>query len=92
VVWRVSQPLRVWTGADWLAEHAFELGFRYDGMTTEVDESGSPAWQRDYAFGLAYLWRDFVKVQIDYVLRRTEDRAAPDLDDDGLTMCLQGAL
>ena len=92
LVWQFSQPLRAWTGAAWLEEHAFELGFRYDGMTTEVDESGSPSWQRDYAFGLAYLWRDCVKVQVDYVMRRTEDRAAPDLDDDGLIVCLQGAI
>ena len=92
VIWQISQPLRAWTGADWLKEHAFELGFRYDGLLTDVDESGSPTWQRDYTFGAAYLWREWIKVQADYVVRRTADPAKPDLADDGLVISMQGAI
>jgi len=92
IMWRLTEPLRAWTGWSWLHDHALELGFRYDGLMTETDESGMPTWQRNYTFGLAYLWRDYIKVQTDFIVRRTADPAQPDLADDGLILCVQGAM
>jgi hypothetical protein len=91
-VWRVSSvlrevlPWRVPTG------HDVDLGLRYDVLSTEVDESGSPTRHHQWTAGMAWTWRTLLKAQLNWVARRTVDPAQPDLDDDVVALSLQAAL
>jgi hypothetical protein len=79
---------------DWpaLHDHAFELGFRYDELVTESDESGVEIRHRNYTSALNYLYQDFIKVQANWIVRRTEDPYNPDLGDNAFILSLQGML
>lgn len=61
--------------------HAVELAGRFERMDEEVDESGYKVRRERKTVGLNYVASDLVKVQLEYVWRRTDDPAAvaPDL-------------
>jgi hypothetical protein len=91
-VWRVTDLMGWLADWGWTRTHALEVAFRYEGYETDVDESGAPTRQEDFTFGLNYLWQDYVRVQLDYVLRRTTDVAEPDLRDDLFVASVQAAI
>ncbi len=70
---------------------AIELGFRFDTYGSEIDESGVEVRRSDYTVGLNYRFEEHLKLQLNYVIRRTEDPSFPDLADDALIANLQGA-
>ena len=70
----------------------FELAYRTDEVTTESDESAVETRYRTWTSGLNYLYRDFVKVQANWVVRQTDNPFEPDLGDDTLILSLQGQL
>jgi hypothetical protein len=92
LLWRVTTLIRGPGHARFPEGHELEAAFRYDNLTTEVDESGSPTRLHSWTFGANYLWDEYLKVQLDYTLRRTDDPAAPDPADDRLLLALQGVI
>jgi hypothetical protein len=92
LVWRVTRFLRELCDVRFPDDHELEAAFRYDALTLEIDESGAPTREHAWSIGVNYLCADYFKAQLDYVLRRTDDPAEPDLDDDRLLLLLQGEI
>jgi hypothetical protein len=87
--WDVFPLLRT---AGWsLAEdHALELAARFERMDHEVDESGLTVRRERTTFGASYVASSYLKVQLNYILRRTDDPAVTaDLDNDALLASFQ---
>lgn len=91
VVYRLNPLLARLTRADWLKHHLFKLTFRFDNLTSESDDSGVRIQQNNYTMGINYHFRSFLKVQLNYIIKKTKDPANPDLDDNVLFINMQGA-
>ena len=89
VVWRLNPVLRLLAPCRMLEAHAFEIGFRHDELSTESDESGVAVRRTANTVGANYLYRSWLKVQMNYVQRRTDDPFEPDLAGNAWLMSLQ---
>lgn len=89
VFWRVNPILRLIAPSPILKDHVFEVGFRYDVLNTESDESGLVIRRKAWTPAFNYVYRDWMKVQVNYVLRRTDDRYKPDLSGNAWLVNLQ---
>lgn len=90
VVWRLNPLLWALTGADFLETHLFELAFRYDGFSSEWNASGAPVREHTWTTGITYLLEPYLRVQLNWIVRVTDDPDNPDLDDDVLLLGVQG--
>ena len=91
VLWNLGPALGLLVPGGWRGRHGFELGFRAEGYTSDVNASGSPVSQYDWTIGLSYRYRTLVALQLNYVHRVTDDPANPDLGDDLLVLAVQGS-
>lgn len=91
-IWRVTSLLRGPAHVRFPEGHELEAAFRFDNLSTETDESGQPTRHNEWTVGANYLWESYLKVQLDYTLRRTRDPAVPDLADNRWLLALQGAI
>ncbi len=87
--WRLNPLLRLITPSPLLDHHVVEVGFRYDVLNTESDESGLVIRRKAWTPGLNYLYRDWLKVQVNYVQRRTDDPYKPDMSGNAWLVNLQ---
>jgi len=74
---------------DFFSENRFSLGFRFDEMKTEADESGKQIKQQDTTLGLNYHYLDIIKLQLNYIFKTTIDPTQPGLDDNILFIQIQ---
>ena len=91
LIWSLGPLLGLLTSRDWLRRHRFELGFRGEGYTSDVNSSGTPVTIHDWTVGLAYRYKRLVAIQLNFVHRVTDDPANPDLWDDLLVLNVQGS-
>jgi hypothetical protein len=80
---RRATPHRFWR------ENLFEVAFRYDEVRTEADETGVHVRRRTFTPGLGYRFGTWVKVQLNYILRRDHDPLQPVPANDSLILSLQ---
>jgi Phosphate-selective porin O and P len=92
LIGRLNPLLKALTTWPALDHHAFELAFRYDALTTESDESGVRIRHRTWTPGFNYLYKDILKVQANWIVRRTDDPFNPDLADNAFILSLQGRI
>ncbi len=73
--------------------HALEIAARFERFDKEVDESGLRVRREQKTLGLSYAAASHVKVQLEYILRCTDDPAAvaPDLANNVLLANFQAA-
>ncbi len=73
--------------------HRAELAVRYEETSQELDETGLPIRRVRTTLGASYVAGPYAKVQVQYVLRHTDDPAAvaPDLANDLFLVCVQAA-
>jgi hypothetical protein len=92
MLWRANELLSKLAPAPFWERHTFELGVRFDKYTREWNQSGERVIQENWTFGLNYLFDRYIKVQLNYVIKRTDDPSLHDLDDDILLLSVQGAV
>jgi len=90
-VWNIFPVLEKVLGRSLPWGHAVELVARYDTSTGEMGESGNLVRVHHATFGANYLAGEHLKVQLNYVVRRTEDPVNPQLANDILFANLQAA-
>ncbi|MBI5544160.1 MAG: hypothetical protein HY901_09745 [Deltaproteobacteria bacterium] len=74
-------PLVAWLTDSQLPEgHALELAGRFEHLSFEMDDSGSQVHRDQVTFGASYVAAERLKVQLNYVLRSTEDPLHPERD------------
>ncbi len=66
-----------------------ELGARFDRYTTEYSENGNIAHQNNWTFGLNYMPYPDLRLQFDYIAKRTDNPIEPDPDDDIMFLNIQ---
>ncbi len=92
ILWRVNQVFsRLLPSAFW-ERHAFELGARFDSYTREWNQDGELVKQQNWTFGLNYFFDRYLKVQLNYVIKLTDDPSLRDLDDNILLLSVQGSI
>jgi hypothetical protein len=89
VIWRLNPMLAWLTSSGWLDDHALDLAFRWEAFTDESDESGVEVTATDWTAGATWSYLERIRVQVNYVARRTEDPYKPDLADDVLLVNIQ---
>ena len=92
LVWRINDLFAKVAPATFWERHVFELGVRFDTYSREWNQSGERIIQENWTFGLIYLFDRYLKLQINYVLKLTDDPSLYDLDDDILLLSVQGAI
>ena len=92
LLWRINDLFSRLLPAPFWERHAFELGIRFDTYSREWNQSGERIVLRNWTFGLNYLFDRYLKVQINYVVKLTDDPSLYDLDDDILLLSVQGAI
>ncbi len=89
ILWSLTGLAAGRTDCGFCEKNSIELGGRYENYTTEFNGSGVRVEQNDWTIGLNYEYIQYLKVQVNYVLRRTTDPSFPDLDDDILFVNVQ---
>jgi hypothetical protein len=92
LLWCLNPALRAMSGWPATDDHSLELGFRYDVLQSEMDESEEVVRQHSWTPAVTYRYRDYVKVQLNGLLRRTDAPFQPRLADDALLLAVQGAI
>jgi len=92
LLWDLTELSRIAGKAPVAGDHTFEVGVRFENTTQMFNESELWAKQNDWTFGMTYMFRKMIKVQVNYVLRRTDDPADPELDDDILFVNIQAGI
>jgi phosphate-selective porin O/P len=92
LMWRLNDLLaRYLPGAFW-DRHVFEIGARFDHYQSEWNESGAQVTEENWTIGVNYLFSDYIKVQLNYVIKNIADPSLPDLDDNILLLSVQGMI
>jgi hypothetical protein len=82
LVWNLI-PLLVRLGAPEPAlTRALELGFRFDAYYSDVDETGQSEREYNWTVGATYRLVEHLKLQLNYVARRSSDPRNPDFAND----------
>ncbi len=91
--WDIAPALRLASGWALPGGHALELAARFERLDQEVDESGLNVRRERKTLGVNYLASTFIKLQLEYVLRRGDDPSAvaPNLANDAFLASLQAA-
>jgi Phosphate-selective porin O and P len=92
-VWDVFPALRLATSWAIPQGHALELAGRFERFDQEVDESGLTSRRERTTVGVSYVAATYIKLQLEYILRRGDDPAAvaPNLANDAFLANLQAA-
>jgi hypothetical protein len=86
LVWRLD-PLLGALGTGWTGQtHHLDLAGRYDALRSISNESPGETRRRTVTSGLTYAYRDAVAVRLNWIVRRLDDEAQPDLDDDAVLL------
>jgi hypothetical protein len=73
----------------WLMPERFQLGARYDTYTRRFLESGNLPDESNLTFGINFIPTHDIRLQLNYVLKKTEEDIEPDLDDNILFLNFQ---
>ena len=92
LLWRINDLFSRMVPATFWERHIFELGVRFDTYSREWNQAGEQFVVKNWTFGLNYLFDRYLKLQINYVIKRTDDPSLYDLDDDILLLSVQGAI
>ena len=92
LMWRLNEVASHVLPSPFWEHHTFEVGARFESMVSDWNETGDRVFRDVWTFGINYLFRDMVKVQLNYIHKKIEDPSLPDLDDDVLLLSVQGAL
>jgi len=68
-----------------------ELGVRHDTFTSRLQRDANETSQRNWTYGVNLRPHESVRLQLNYVTKRTVDVSVPDLDDDILFLNVQFA-
>ncbi len=72
--WEVKGFVTVWK------EH-LELGVRYDAYINENNENGDETQQNNWTFGINFMPISAIRIQTNYIIKKTESDYEPDFDD-----------
>jgi hypothetical protein len=89
LLWELNPLLHKISDSTALKSHRFELVFRYENYMTEADESGIPSKYYGWTFGFTYAFLQYIKLQFNAILRRSDEPFLNDLDDDTYILSLQ---
>ncbi len=92
VLWRLNLAMQSafnWPPND---DHVFEIGFRYDVLDSEMDASEVVLRQHTWTPAMSYLYKQYVKLQLNWFLRRVDHPHQARLADDALILSTQLAL
>jgi len=89
LLWCLNPAVRAVTGWPRADEHRLVLGFRYDFLETEMDESGVIVRQHTWLPAVSYHYRSLVKAQLSWLLRRTDEPFQARLADDAVILSTQ---
>jgi len=92
LLWRLNDLLARLLPSPFWEQHAFELGARFDYYVREWNQAGEQVVLKNWTFGLNYFFDRHLKVQLNYVVKFTEDPSLYDLDDDILLLSVQGMI
>lgn len=83
-IWALSEVIAPgWT------EHRIELTGRYEVYASEWNGVGAEVTQAQLTLGLNYLFADYARAMLNYMIRWTDDPTEPDLADDAVLLGLQ---
>ena len=92
LMWRLNDLLARYLPAAFWDRHVFEIGARFDHYQSDWNESGVRVTEENWTIGVNYLFSDFIKVQLNYVIKNIADPSLPDLDDNILLLSVQGMI
>ena len=64
-----------------LFDNQLELGIRYDVFGQEFFNDGNKTEQRNWTFGVNYRPLDYIRIQLNYILKDTHNKFVKDVDD-----------
>jgi len=64
-----------------LLENRLELGIRYDEFGQEFFNDGNKTEQRNWTFGVNYRPLEYIRIQLNYILKDTHNNFAKDVND-----------
>ena len=73
----------------WLIDNRLQFGVRYDTYTHKYLESGISTDQNNLTFGVNFMPMIGMRIQLNYVFKKTENKIEPDLDDNILFLNFQ---
>lgn len=90
IMWNLNEMIyQVWKEyPQWLDDHIFEIGFRTDSYNTctdyDVINEIFNLWIENYhfTFGFNYFYSKYIKLQLNYVMKKMYHPYEPGLDDD----------
>jgi hypothetical protein len=85
LIWRLDPLIRLLAGT-WDDSQHLELGVRYDRYDTVADESAFTIRSHVVTTGIQWIYDRYLRVHLDYVVRRTQDPTQKDLDDDAVLL------
>ncbi len=88
-VWNAGKMLARFMGSSFFARHEIELGLRFEREESEWNENGQTLCTDIWTLGVNYHYRNFLKLQLNAILRDTDDPSLPNLDDNALIACIQ---
>jgi len=92
LIWSLGEAFGSSLSGSFGREHDVQLTGRYDWYQSEWNGVGDEVEQKEITLGVNYLYRSFVRVMLDAILRRTDEPGMPDLADDGLLLSFQIAI
>lgn len=75
----------------WLMRNRLQIGARYDTYIREFLKSGNLPDENNLTFGINLIPTRDMRLQLNYMIKRTEDDIEPDLDDNILFLNLEYA-
>lgn len=92
LLWILNPLLQRISWSDLLRRHQLGLGARYDNFSSIWNGAGATVREHTVTAGISYRYDPHIKVQLEYMLRRTDDPDQADLADDALILSVQGYL
>jgi hypothetical protein len=72
-----------------LFDGLIELGLRYDAFTTEFQEDGNETSERNWTMGMNVHSEEYLRLQLNYVYKKTVNEFEPDIKDNILLINFQ---
>ena len=84
LIWRLDPLIKHLGGSGWGDAQHFELGARYERYDTVSDESAFTIRHHVITSGVQWAYDPYLRLHLEYVVRRTQDPKQKDLKDDAV--------
>ncbi len=85
LMWRLDPLIRA-LGGDWSDDQHLEVGVRYERNDTVTDESDFTIRHHAVTTGVQWAYDPYLKIHLNWIVRRTQDPTQRDLDDDAVLL------